>query len=491
MSGVPANIIIPFMGIDFDSSRASPGPALVPVNMLVIGQRLSTGTVAAETAFLATTAEEVALKGGRGSMLHRMAIKAFLNNTTVPITFIGLDDAATATAATHAFTISGTATAVGEYVRYVAGERIAVSVAVGDTATDVGDAWAAACNLKTNLQVTAANAAGTVTLTCRNAGLTAAADLDTRLNYNSGEQLPAGIADTDTITVTPGTVDPDITDALAVVGDSWYNVIAQPWTDATNMGILQTFLDAQNGVMVMKDSMSYQAKRDTLANMITWGTTVATYNNEWCSSLPAYKRMESTYELAAGVAGAVAVSVQDDPAVPLHRIQLVGFSVQHPDDRWTPTERNSLALAGVATFTDERGVQTESMVTMYLQNSAGGADTAYQQQNTLFQLSAARYRFRNQILLKYPRAKLADSADNLGPGQQIMTPDIGKAEAVTWFKQGQRDGLFDSSSAALTQFMDEVQVTRDATNLNRLNWSLPPDMMNQFIVGSATIQFLG
>ena len=146
MTGVPSNIIIPFVGVEFDSSRAQVGAGEMPVNLLVIGQ-MTTGTGMAETLTLCTTAAEVGEKFGLGSQIHRMAIQVFANNTTVPVWFIALADA-TGTQATHEFTITGPATEAGkEFVGYVAGKRFAVAVANGDTATEIGDAWIAAVNL--------------------------------------------------------------------------------------------------------------------------------------------------------------------------------------------------------------------------------------------------------------------------------------------------------------------------------------------------------
>lgn len=492
MAGVPSNIIIPFMGIDFDSSQAGSADSTVPIKLLTIGQRTSNGSVDEAIVYQATSPATVGANSGFDSMLYRQAVKAFENNQTVDAYFVALDDAATATDATYVWTLSGTATASGEYVAYVAGQRYAVGVAIGDAAADIQVLMTAAINAVSasnpQLPCTAADdAAGEETLTLNNGGI-AAGDLDVRFHANSGEALPAGLTLT-TVTATAGTVDPDIGDALAALGADWYNVINQPYTDNTNMTAMEEYLDTVNGVMEMRDGMCYQAKRDTRANMITFGEDVANRNSEWMVTLPAYQRFESTYELSAAVAAATAVSIQDDPAVPLHRITLKGITVLDTNHKWTSTERNQLAQVAIATLTDEIGVQTEATVTMYLQNSAGASDTAYQYQNTMFILSAARYRFRNQILTKYPRAKLATNADNIGPGQQVMTLDTARDEAVAWFKEGQRDGIFEPSTAALTQFKNALEVSRDDDNVNRVNWILPPDLMNQFIVGSATIQF--
>ena len=488
MGGVPANIIIPFVGIEFDASRANQGPAEVPITLLVIGQRLAAGAVAEAVKYIAFNADTVATNSGFGSMLHRQALKIFKNNKTVPVWFIGLDDAA-GTAATYAFTVGGAATKVGEFVTYIAGQRYAIAVQPADTPTEIATALTVLVTADTNnTQVTIGNLAGLVTVTCKNKGI-AAGDLDVRFNYNTGEELPAGITVT-AITPTAGTVDPDIADALAVIGADWFNVIAQPYTDATNMGLLQDHLADVAGPMEQRDGVSYQTVRDTLSNMITYGLDVANHNSQWTATNAAYKRMESTYEVAAGIAAITAVSIQELASVPLHRLKLTGFSVLDSNDKWTSTERNQLAKSGIGTLTDDNGVQTEGTVTMYLKNSANAADTAYQQQNTVFTLSALRYLFVNRILTKYPRALLGDAADNLEPGIQIMTPKLGRLEAIAWFKQMQRKGLVDASDAAADQFKEELRVTRDGTNVNRLNWLLPPDLMNQFIVGSGVMQFI-
>lgn len=487
MVGIPSNIIAPFVSMDFDPSRAMGDSADVPIKMLVIGQRLSTGTVAAEIPFLASTQAEVGLKAGYGSMLHRMGIKSSLNNLTVPTYFVGLDDGA-GTQATYAFTITGPATASGQLLCYIAGKKFAVSVSTGDTATEIGDALATLINADTSLQATAANVTGTVTLTCKNDGI-AAGDLDVRFNYNEGDSFPSGVS-VGAVTPTAGTVDPDVTDALACLGNSWYNVIANPYDDTTNMDVLEDWLDSQAGVLTQQDALCYQTKRDTLANLITFAEG-SSRNSPYMALLAGTNRLESTYELAAVKAALVAQSIVDDPAIPLHRMTAKGVKVLPPNESFDLIERNQLALSGVSAFSDDIGVQTNTCVTMYLKNSAGAPDTAYQQQNVRFQLMAARYRFVNRINTRYPRAKLTNNSQGINAGQQIMSEDIGETEAIAWFIGEQRRGNFEGGPDVLQQFIVDLVVKRDEDNINRLNWYSSPDLINQFLVGSHVNQFRG
>lgn len=482
-TGVPANIIIPFVGVEFDSTAAFTGPATLPVTGLLIGQKLSGGTGTVETVIKITSEAQVITLAGEGSMAHKMAQRWFANNDTSDVYMILLDDDASGTQATTEHTISGTASETGSVVFYVDGRRIETAVASGDAAATVGAAVASAINAETDLPVTAAFSTTTLTLTARNDGV-AAGDIDVRINALPGEATPAGLTVTPNSASTAGTNDPDVADALAAIGDEWFNVIVNPYDDTTNMDAIETFLATQAGPMIKKDGMCYQAKRDTLANLITFSTNAAR-NSQYMTLVPAYKRFEQTCQLAAGYAAKVAQSVQNDSGEPLHRMTLAGFRPLADGDKWTATERNSLAKAGVATLTDDIGVQTESTVTMYLKNSAGAADVAYQYQNTVFILMDLRYRFVQQILTKYPRARLADNADNIKPGISVMTPKRGEAEALIWFQQAQRDGLVEG----LDDFKSKLVVARDDSNVNRMNWLLPPDLINQFIVGSGILQF--
>lgn len=483
MSGVPSNIILPFVGVEFDSSRAQQGPAQMPFAGLLIGQKEDSATGTKEVLTQVYSEAEVEDIGGSGSMIHCMAKRWFANNKFTDTYVILLDDDALGTKATRTVTYTGTATEDGEHSLYINGYRVAVPIANGDDATTMGDSLVTALADHGYLPFTAANVTGTVTFTAKNDGI-AAGDNDMRSNVEPTEKFPAGVSVAIAAT-TPGTIDPDVQDALDAIGDQWINVIVNPYDDATNLGKIEDYMTSVFGPTIQKDGVAYQAKRDTVANLITFSTG-AGRNSPHCVLIDAGSRMCSTFELAAGVAAQCAASAQEDPAVPLHRLTLSGFKPNAVSERRTVTERNSLASSGVMTLTDNLGLQTEATVTMYLLNSAAASDTAYQYQNTMFVLMRLRYRFVQRILSKYPRAKLVDDATRIKAGQQVISPDIGKAEAVAWFLVEEGEGQVEN----IDQFKDEIICRRSVTNVNRLEWILPPDLVNQFIVGSGVLQFL-
>jgi phage tail sheath gpL-like len=156
-------------------------------------------------------------------------------------------------------------------------------------------------------------------------------------------------------------------------------------------------------------------------------------------------------------------------------------------DRFTLTERNLALYDGVGTTRVAAGgeVQLERIVTTYQANAAGAADTSYLDVTTMLTLLYLRYSFRNRILVRYPRHKLANDGTRFGAGQAVITPKIGKAEAVGWFREMEELGLVEG----FEQFKNDLVVERNASDPNRLDFLLPPDLINAFVIGAASLQF--
>lgn len=480
-TGVPLSIVVPFVGVEFDPSRAQRTPPEMPFSVAIVGQKVASGTGTSGTMYRVYNESEVIELAGVNSMLRNMVRRFWDNNSISDVYVVPLDDAV-GTQATRVLTISGTATESGELPLLINGTRIAVSVAVGDTEDAVGDNVVSRVAEYDYINWTPVNVTGTVTFTCTNDGV-AAGDNDMRVAADPGEKVPAGLTASFGAT-TPGTVDPDVQDALDGIGDAWINMLVNPYADDTNMNAVEDWLSVNFGPTYQRDGVAYQAYRDTVSGLISFATG-ANRNSPHMVLIDAGNRKLSTYELASAYAGQAAASLIDDPAVPLHRLQLRGVLTNDLSERRTLLEANSLAKNGVATLTDDNGVQTQATVTMYLKNSAGAADTSYRYQNTMYILQRLRWRFVQRILSKYPRAKLLASAERVEAGQQIITPDIGRAEAIDWFLENERQGQVQG----LEQFKDEVICRISSSNPNRLEWILPPELVKQFIVGSGILQF--
>ena len=81
--------------------------------------------------------------------------------------------------------------------------------------------------------------------------------------------------------------------------------------------------------------------------------------------------------------------------------------------------------------------------------------------------------------------RYGNDGTRFGANQVVVTPAVGKAEAVGLFRQWEELGLVEDAE----QFKRDLVVERDITDANRLNFLLPPDLINQLRVTAATIQF--
>ena len=244
-----------------------------------------------------------------------------------------------------------------------------------------------------------------------------------------------------------GATDPDLDDALAAIGDEQYNVIAVPWTAAGEIAKLEAELAERWGPTQQIDGVGIAAWKGaggTQAQATTYGNA---RNSPHVSVMDAGGSPTPAWAWAAAIAGAVSASAAGD-------------------------------RAGT--------VRIERLVTTYQTTASGVPDTAFLDLNTPLTLSHLRADFRNTILRKYPRHKLADDGTRIGPGQAVITPGVGRAEAIALFRRWEESGLVEGAD----QFKTDLVVERDAQDRNRLNWLMAPDVVNQFRVGGAKLAFL-
>ena len=101
-------------------------------------------------------------------------------------------------------------------------------------------------------------------------------------------------------------------------------------------------------------------------------------------------------------------------------------------------------------------------------------------------LAALRYTTRARITSRYPRHKLAGDNANYGPGQAIVTPSVIKGELLTLFRQWELSGWVED----FDQFADELLVERNESDTDRVDVIMGPNLVNQFRVFAAQIQFI-
>lgn len=481
---VPANLRVPFVAVEFDASQAAQGPALLAYRALLIGQKTSAGTATANTLYRVTSPEQVLALAGRGSLLHRMARAWFASNRMTEVWIGVLADDGAGVAATNTLTFTGPATAAGTIALYVGSERVTVAVASGDSASTIAAAVEAALDLNLDKPATASVAGAVVTLTNLHKGLTGNS-LVTKHSYRDGEALPAGVGLTIT-TPSNGTTAPSLTSLIAAMGDTWFHVIACPYTDSTSLAALEAELVDRAGSMRMIDGVAIASAAGTHSALTTLG---AARNSPYCTIIaqPGENPLTPPAEFAAEVAALVARYGAADPARPFQTLQMKHALPPSESDLFTLEERNLQLFDGIATSKVAAGgvVQLERLITTYQTNAAGADDTAYLDLTTPLTLQYLRYTFRTRMMTRYPRHKLANDGTRFGAGQAVMTPKLGKAEACNWFREMEERGLVEG----FEQFKRDLVCERNQSDPNRLDYLLSPDLINQLVDQAARIAF--
>ena len=482
-NSIPSNLRVPFVAAEFDASQANQGPSLLSYKALIVGQKIAAGSGVANTVYRVTSADDVIPLAGRGSMLHRQAIAWFKSNTITEVWIAILSDDGAGVAAVGTITVTGPATAAGTISLYMGGELVTVAVASGDVQDTIATAIGAAINANADLPVTASVATNVVTVTARHKGLSGN-EYNMRVNYVFGEALPAGVS-LAFVQLTGGTTSPVLSTLIANLGDTWYNVIAHPYTDATSLTAIENEMSSRFGPMRMIDGVAVTSKAGSFATLSALGSGRNSQHSAIFAQ-PGEVPLTWSPEHGAETAALIARYGAIDPARPFQTLPYRHSLPPADIDLFTLTERNLLLYDGIATSrVSVTTCQIDRAITTFQTNSTGAPDTSYLDVTTVLTLMYLRYSFRVRMQSKYPRHKLANDGTRFGAGQAIMTPKLGKAEAVGWFRQMEELGLVEN----FDQFKADLVVERNAADPNRLDFLLPPDLINQLIVTAAQIAF--
>ena len=477
---IPIDIRTPGQYIEFDNTRAVQGLPAIHHKILVLGQRLTAGSVAEATPKRILSAAQGEDFFGRGSMLAQMIAALKAANTYTECWAVALDDNGAGAAATGSIVFAGSPTESGTLNLYVGGKRVQTAITSGMTAPQVATAVAASVTANTALAATGVAASATVNFTARHKG-ECGNSIDLRLYYYLGDRLPKGLTATITA-MSGGSGNPDVATALTAIGDEQYHTWIVPWTDASNLGKVETELAERWGPLEQKEGQAFAAASGTHAALSSLG---AARNSPHLTIMGAGKSPTLPWEWAA-VTGAID-AFEPDPARPRQTLWLPGLLPAAEPHRFTRDERNLLLHDGIATHLVDAGgrVLIERLVTTYQTNSFGVEDVSYLDVETLRTLAFLRYSVRARIALKFPRYKLANDGTRFGPGQAIVTPLIIRAELCALFRQWEEAGL----AEGFDQFKADLIVERNTSDPNRVDAIIPPDVINQFRVFAGQVQF--
>ena len=477
---IPVLIRTPGSYLEFDNSKAINGLVATPQKILLIGQRVTAGTVAANVPTRIYSGDQARLSFGNGSMLAAMCFAARAANPSTEMWAVALDDNGAGVAATGTITLTGAPTANGTLYVYLGGVRIPVNVTVGQSLTTIAGNVVTAINNVISLQATASNAAGVITVTYRHKGVVGNS-FDIRINYAFNETTPAGLT-VAIVAMNGGTSNPDVSTAIAAVSSLWAQTWINPYNDTTNVGLLEAELATRFGPMVQMEGHLFSASSGTVGTLTALGTA----RNSPHHTIVGIGKSPSLPYVAAAVAGAVDAA-EPDPARPRQTLALTGLLPPTQQETFSRTERDTLLQSGISTFIVDDGgnVLIERLVTTYKTNALGFTDYSYLNIETMRTLAYLRYTFRARIAQKYPRHKLADDGTQFAPGQAVVTPVLLKAEALHIFREWELAGLVED----FDQFKRDLIIERNDTDRDRVDAIIPPNTVNQFRVFAGGVQF--
>ena len=178
--------------------------------------------------------------------------------------------------------------------------------------------------------------------------------------------------------------------------------------------------------------------------------------------------------------------ITNDPARPVQTGELNGLMQPSMEKRFNFNDKNTLLHNGIATIYYQSGtVMIERAITTYQVNKFGDADNSYLDITTLYTLAEIITRLKGVITSKYARHKLANDGTRYGAGQAIVTPSVIRSELIAQYSAMERDGLVENAEL----FAKNLIVERNASDVNRLDVLLPPDLVNQLRIFALQAQF--
>lgn len=473
----------PSVQIEENARGAVQGSSVRPNRVLLVGLLGSAATLAAATLYQVPDEDTGVDAVGEGSMLAHMVRSAFRQYPHAEYWVAGLANPSGTNASVDTV-FSGAATAAGTVVLRVAGKKIDIPVAVGDSATDVGDAIDTEIALARNneLPVTSSNTTGTVTWTAKEDGVHGNY-IRVSINRDASDPpIPAGLAltggDEDQF-LGSGATDADIDTALTAVGNNWFSVVVSGFADTTNHGKLQDWADGQWAPDVAQEVIAVAGTCDSYANTVTDGNA----ENSKLMVLAAPGLVPQTPWVVAAVVGArIAENWVRDPNRPMQRSYLLeaqgtlyGIDAPVGQAKFTASQIETLLSDGVAPISFDRvgKPQLVRVITTYQTNSAGVPDASYLDATTLLNLMNFFYQHRVRFLLRHPDSKLAADGTRFSPGQVVATPGSIRADMLELYDEFESDGLVQDAEG----YADDLVVGINEGDPNRVDVLCKPRLV--------------
>lgn len=396
---IPAGSLKPGFYGEFDTRS---GPRGLPANaqrLLLVGQMLATGTKAANVAVQIYSPADAALYWGAGSVMHRMALAAAKISRYIEVWGIGQSDAAASTAATSTLTIAGTAATAGTTLLVNLGtDQVQVGVLQGDTPTALAARIVTTLGAIPELPVTAASAAGVVTLTAKNKG-SVGNQLQLTAAFMGSVSLTAAVVD-----FASGATDPVLQTTLDAVFAERFHVVTMQSALAADLATLKTHLATVSNAVEQRGARGYVGitKGVIQADVITLATGV---NHELVHVGYCPSSASAGYEIGAMIAATVAA--QGDPSRPYDAVALPGAGLPAIASRLSRAQQEALLVAGVTPLEVVDGQLTIVRLVTTRTKTDGTLDLVLLDTSRMGIMFYFRDSVNSAFKVKFPQAKIS------------------------------------------------------------------------------------
>lgn len=498
--------------VTFSIIPASALASVTAQKTLIVGQMLSGGTATAGDLIQdhPDDGSENTLFGQRSHLAGM--VRAFKRENKVSqLDIIPLADDVGATQGTCVVAFTGPSTEAGEIYITIGSEndhRYEVSIAEGDSATDIGDALVTLITSDGDAPFTAANVTGTVTVTAENGGTLCN---DWGVKY---EGTVAGV--TTTLTGwSGGATDPSLTTALDPIANIRYQTIV--WPAVYDITVPGDELDAKfNVTNKVMDGVVIQGQADTLANLKTY---VSTLNSQSIVVLgqavanTSDRKGPATFEFLDNIASQVgairALRLTSDAAItrylttvaakdqfggiaigslPYFNTALHNAGIANPVDEFSDEDLTELSNNGVAVYGPNRafnGTIIGEVVTTYLTDNAGNPDTSYKFLNTVDTASLIREFFFENFKRRYAQTRLTDG--DLLPGRDMANEASIRAFCGELYDELADEALTQKGTAAKKDYNDNLDIVVTVAD-GKVEVYQSPLLVSQIRVVIGTIQ---
>lgn len=266
--------------------------------------------------------------------------------------------------------------------------------------------------------------------------------------------------------------EPDLKPALDASALGGFTILVPTWFTQTALTALRTHIETYTDSIEQQSIIGVAALTTTLSA----ATTLAASLNSGAITLAVLPGTPSSArQVACAYAGMIAS--EEDPARPLNTLTLGGIKVPPVTQRLGRVEQETALANGVTPLEVGAGdvIQIVRAVSTYTKSAAGATDVSLLDLTTIRTLYFVRNACRERIRLRFPRSKLSSK-----------TPAAVRGELLDVLKKLEELEIVEEVDANA----DGLVVERSLQDVNRLNASIPTDVVNGLHVFAGRIDLL-